>query len=105
MAFMLSAGLDPFQEELQARPLHLSRTYLAPVADEAARLQPLAPDAKSRAIEIQDLHLSGSPRDETNKSRGARCSPARGHAPLVQLASTAKPAVLTDPGKTGPATG
>ncbi len=64
IAFTLPAGLDPFQQKLQSRPLHLSRTYLAPVADEAARLEPLAPDAKSGAVEIQHLHLSGTPRDE-----------------------------------------
>lgn len=64
IALPLPAGLDPFQQQLQSRPLHLARSYLAPVADEAPRLQALTPDAKTGAVEIQNLHLSGSPRYE-----------------------------------------
>src|SRR5574337_709152 len=37
---------------------------LAPVADEATRLQTLCPQAPARAIPIQDPHLGGPPVDE-----------------------------------------
>jgi hypothetical protein len=58
------AWLNPFQQKLQSRPLHLSRSHLAPVADEASGLQALTPDAETGTVEIQNLHLGSSPGDE-----------------------------------------
>lgn len=48
----LTCRLDPFQQQLQSRPVHLSRAHRAPVADEAACLQPLRPQAEAAAIEF-----------------------------------------------------
>src|ERR1019366_3371916 len=51
--------LDPFDQELQLRPVHLARAHRAPVAQKFARLQPLAPHAVAAAVKVQDAHLCG----------------------------------------------
>src|SRR6185312_4546476 len=56
--------LDPLQQQLQCRPVHLARTHLRPVRDKPACLETLRPDAKSGAVEIQDAHLHTAPVDE-----------------------------------------
>src|SRR5690606_31611398 len=63
-SFALTRRLDPFQQKLQARPIHLSRAHRAPVADEAARLQALRPQTEAAAIEIQHADLRAAAVDE-----------------------------------------
>src|SRR5689334_20175175 len=64
IALALPPRLDPFQQQLQSRPVHLARANPIPAAHKATRLQPLRPDAKARTVEIQHPHLRRTPIDE-----------------------------------------
>jgi hypothetical protein len=57
----------PLKRQLQLRPVHLSRTYVAPVADKSSRLLLLAPHVKYAAIKVQNSNLPTASIDENVK--------------------------------------
>jgi putative transposase len=55
---------NALEQQLQAGPVGFPRARFRPVGDEKAGFETLGPQAETRAIPVEDLHLVGSPVEE-----------------------------------------